>query len=557
MDSSKKTPRNIEDIRSRYKGAQPRTPQSPRPVRPMPVTKPLPVNKPKPVLQNKKPMGKIDLNEPSLINRPLPAYLNNPASNQQKPTIISSSKDKKPRRKWSKKRKIVTTILSILLIIGVVVAVFGASLLGKLNKVFHGNLFSDASAFLNTQPLKGESSGRVNILLAGNSADDVGHDGGNLTDSIMIVSINTKDHTGFMLSIPRDLWVDIPTLGHQKINSAITVSDFNSPGYPSNGMGQLEQIIQTQLGIPINYYVLIDYAAIRDGVNAVGGITVNIQSSDPRGLYDPSVDYVTRGPLVKLTNGQHTLNGEQALDLARARGDASGSYGFELSDFTRTQNQRMMLTALAQKVKTAGVLTNPIRISQLFSALSNNVHTDLSLNNVFRLAQITKPMDITNVQSVSYSYTGMNPLLKGHVDPASGQDALIPSAGVDNFSQLQAYYQQITSSNPITRESANVVVLNASDIVGLASTKGDMLTNKGYSVMSVASASAKYSSTIIVDMSDGKMPATLAGLKQLFPGNVVSLTDKSAETKEALNYTSADFVVILGKNWDSSANSTN
>jgi len=557
MDSSKKTPRNIEDIRSRYKGAQPKAPQPPRPVRPMPVTKPLPVNTPKPVLQNKKPMGKIDLNEPSLINRPLPAYLNHPASNRQKPTIISSSKDKKPRRKWSKKRKIVTTILSILLIIGVVVAVFGASLLGKLNKVFHGNLFSDASAFLNTQPLKGESSGRVNILLAGNSADDVGHNGGNLTDSIMVVSINTKDHTGFILSIPRDLWVNIPTLGHQKINSAITVSDFNSPGYPSNGMGQLEQIIQTQLGIPINYYVLIDYAAIRDGVNAVGGVTVDIQSSDPRGLYDPSIDYSTGGPLVKLTNGQHTLNGVQALNLARARGDSYGSYGFELSDFTRTQNQRMMLAALAQKIKTAGVLTNPIRISQLFSALSNNVHTDLSLNNVFRFAQITKTIDIANIQSASYSYTGMNPLLKGHVDPSSGQSALIPSAGVDNFSELQAYYQQITSTNPITRESSNVVVLNASDIVGLASTKGDMLTSKGYSVMSVASASAKYSSTIIVDMSDGKMPATLAGLKQLFPGNVVSVTDKSAETKEALNYTSADFVVILGKNWDSSANSTN
>ena len=558
MDSNKKQPRNIEDIRSRYKGAQPRVPKTTRPLQtPKAVIKPTPLDRSKPIPQDKRPMGKIDLKEPSLINRPLPAYLNDVATPKQRQTLLPSKKDSKPKKKCSRKRKVVTTILSILLIIGVVVAVFGASLLGKLNKVFHGNLFSDASAFLNTQPLKGESSGRVNILLAGNSADDVGHNGGNLTDSIMVVSINTKDHTGFMLSIPRDLWVNIPTLGHQKINSAITVSDFNSPGYPSNGMGQLEQIIQTQLGIPINYYVLIDYAAIRDGVNAVGGVTVNIKSSDPRGLYDPSVDYVTNGPLVKLSNGQHTLNGEQALDLARARGDAYGSYGFELSDFTRTQNQRMMLTALAQKIKTAGVLTNPIRISQLFSALSNNVHTDLSLNNVFRLAQITKPMDITNVQSVSYSYTGMNPLLKGHVDPSSGQDALIPSAGVDNFTQLQAYYQQITSSNPITRESANVVVLNASDIVGLASTKGDMLTGKGYSVMSLASASAKYSQTMIIDMSDGKMPATLAGLKQYFPGSVVQITDKSAEAKEALNYTSADFVVILGKNWDSSASSTN
>ena len=84
-----------------------------------------------------------------------------------------------------------------------------------------------------------------------------------------------------------------------------------------------------------------------------------------------------------------------------------------------------------------------------------------------------------------------------------------------------------------------------------------MLTGKGYSVMSLASASAKYSQTMIIDMSDGKMPATLAGLKQYFPGSVVQITDKSAEAKEALNYTSADFVVILGKNWDSSASSTN
>ena len=553
MDSNQKPRRNIEDIRSRYRGAQTAKPKlttsqpsMPRPAKELP--KPLPIEI--------KPMGKINLNEPSLVNRSLPAYLDEKDSTR-KPSILPikktkrEKKEKKEKKKWSKKKKVVSTILSILLILGVIVAVFGANLLSKLDKVLHGNLFSDASAFLNTQPLKGESSGRVNILLAGNSADDVGHNGGDLTDSIMIVSIDTTTHNAFMLSIPRDLWVNIPGMGHQKINAAITVSDFSAPGYPSNGMGQLEQIIQTQLGIPINYYVLIDYAALRDATNAVGGISVNIQSSDPRGLYDPSIDFATKGPLVKLSNGWHTLNGQQALDLARARGDAYGSYGYELSDFARTQNQRMMLVALAQKAKSTGVVTNPIKITSLFSAFSNNVQTDMTLNNVLRLAQITKPIDLNSIQSQGFSYAGDNPLLIGHVDPASGQDALIPSSGVDNFTALTQYYQQLTSKNPVVREGANVVILNGSDKTGIASVEGDKITAAGYTVANVGSAGSKYSGTMIVDMSDGKKPATLAGLKNYFPGSVVQSSDKSTQAKEAQNYMSADFVVILGQNWNS------
>jgi len=556
MDRNQKPRRNIEDIRSRYRGAGPVKPQHARPAQ-VPTPKPI-KELPKPLAIEKKPMGKINLNEPSLVNRPLPAYLND-SDSDKKSSILpvktkrKDRKEKKEKKKWSKKKKIVKTFLSILLIIGVVVAVFGASLLSKLDKVLHGNLFSDASAFLNTQPLKGESSGRVNILLAGNSADDVGHNGADLTDSIMVISIDTTTHNAFMLSIPRDLWVDIPTLGHQKINDAITVSDFSAPGYPSNGMGQLEQIIQTQLGIPLDYYVLIDYAALRDAANAVGGIPVNIQSSDPRGLYDPSEDFVTKGPLVKLSNGWHTLNGEQALDLARARGDAYGSYGYELSDFERTQNQRLMLVSLAQKAKSTGVVTNPLKISALFSAFSNNVHTDMTLNNVLRLAQVTKPIDLNSIQSQSFSYAGANPLLKGYVDPGSGQDALIPTSGLDNFTALTQYYQQLTSTNPVVREGANVVILNGSDKTGIASTQGDKLTAAGYNITAVASAGSKYSGTMIVDMSNGKKPASLAGLKGYFPGSVVQPSDKSMQAKEAQNYPNADFVVILGQNWNSAS----
>jgi LCP family protein required for cell wall assembly len=87
-------------------------------------------------------------------------------------------------------------------------------------------------------------------------------------------------------------------------------------------MGLLEETVNQYLGITTNYYAVIDYTAFRDSVDAIGGIDFTVNSSDPRGIYDPSIDWTTKGPLVKLSNGVHHLNGEQALDLARARGDA-------------------------------------------------------------------------------------------------------------------------------------------------------------------------------------------------------------------------------------------
>lgn len=139
---------------------------------------------------------------------------------------------------------------------------FGTSVMGSINKVFHGNVFSDAHALLSGSPLK-ESNGRVNILLAGDSADDPSHRGAGLADSIMVISYSPSSKSGFILSVPRDLWVDIPSLGHQKINAANDVTNFRAPGLPAGGMGQLQQIVQNDFGIPIDYEALIDYTAFK------------------------------------------------------------------------------------------------------------------------------------------------------------------------------------------------------------------------------------------------------------------------------------------------------
>ena len=301
--------------------------------------------------------------------------------------------------------------------------------------------FGGFFGLFSSHQLNGEAQGRVNILLAGDSADDPGHQGADLTDSIMVVSLDTKDNTGFMFSIPRDLWVDIPGFGYQKINAAYEDGqgeNFSQSGYFNGGMGLLDEVIDQDLSIQSQYYALIDYTAFRDSVNAVGGITITINSPDPRGLYDPYAN-------LSLPNGVVTLDGQQALNLARARGDGPGAYGFPQADFGRTQYQRQMLVVVEQKALSLGVLSNPVKIGDLFDAIGNNVQTNFKTDDAQAIYGIAKKIKLSSVQSLTLNESGSNALIQGYITP-SGEDTLIPIAGIGNYSAIQAYIAGLISS---------------------------------------------------------------------------------------------------------------
>lgn len=452
--------------------------------------------------------------------------------------VVTGGRWQRFRQKLTRKR-VILAILAVLLLGG---GWLGFKFASNLQKIFGGNIFD----LLHSTRLRGEDRGRVNILLAGNSADDPGHGGADLTDSIMLISIDTRQNKAFMLSIPRDLWVHIPDDGHQKINNAYVYGqsiNFNQDGYPTGGMGQLEQVVSQDLGIPIDYYGLIDYTAIRDTVDAVGGIDVNVHSCDPRGLYDPNRDYANRRSLVKLSNGWHHLNGIDALDLARARGDPSPygyAYGFCNSDFTRTANQRMMLAALKNKIDSAGVLANPAKLSKLSDALGNNVKTDFKLNEVRRLLSLTQKINNGDVQSLSLDQANGKDLLQSYSAP-DGESALIPAAGLDNFSAIQAFIRQKTSSNAVTQEGATVAVLNGTTVNGLATKVQRQLLTKQIFVSSVGDAPiSSLTTTAIIDTSGGKKPATAGALVKLFGNHLTT------QNVYGLNY-DTDFIVILGR----------
>jgi len=462
----------------------------------------------------------------------------NDSSNMKRKDFRPPSKYKLNR--WQRfKNSLTKKRVAIFLIsfVALVVIWFGGRMLYNAHKIFGGSIFS----FFSNTKLRGEDEGRVNILLAGNSSDDFGHQGGQLTDSIMLLSIDTKNNKAFMLSIPRDLYVDIGKSGYGKINSAYVVGEqnnFTKSGYPKGGMGQLEQVVESKFGLKIHYYALVNYNAFRDAVNAVGGIDVVINSKDSRGLYDPNIDWTNRKPLVKLTNGPHKLNGQQALNLARARGDAYNSYGFAGSDFDRTANQRMMLLALKNKSTSSSVIANPAKLADLSDAVGKNVQTDLKAAQVKRLYNIVKNINSNNVKSLSLNDPNGKELLKGYTAPG-GQSTLIPAAGLNDYSDIQTFILQQISSNPIIQEDAKVVVLNGTDTDGLGSKQKTALASKRINVIKVGDAGNTYAVSQIIDLSKGKKSATRAALINLY-GNKITSVDPYKGLYDA------DFIVIIG-----------
>lgn len=453
------------------------------------------------------------------------------ADNRQRQTPVTPVNPPRRPKKAKKKHswpKVILKAFGILLLLTVIA--FGARFAADLAKLTGDkNPFALIGAFQRA-PLKNEN-GRVNILVAGNSVDDVGHNGASLTDSIMVLSIDTKKNTALMLSVPRDMWVEIPRQGHSKINAA----------YTYDGMDTLKEVIETNLDLPIHYTALVNYGAFKDAVDAVGGISITIKSDDPRGLYDSSLDWTSRTccALAKYPNGTVTLNGKQALNLARARGEGYGSYGFN-ADFTRTENQRLMLLGIREKALKSSTLSNPLKISNLVSAISQNVKTDLQLKEIQTLYSYAKEIDVAKIDSFNINtLKGEDETMLSNYTSPDGQSALIPAAGVDNYSEIATQIKRTFTASPIAKESAKVVVLNATETVGVARTQAAVLTDKGMNIVAQSNATVQPTTTL-VDVSKNK-PNTLAALKTQYKATVITDATMSA------NYPNADIIVILGE----------
>lgn len=413
----------------------------------------------------------------------------------------------------------------MLAIVFVVAGYFSYKLISTSGKVFRGNPFSvlvDEGKKLQT-----DQYGRSNILIFGTSEDDPGHSGADLTDSIMVVSVNQDTKDAFLVSIPRDLEVRYgracttgATAG--KINDVYQCAKNQAGADEPGAQAALREKVGEVLGLTLQYSVHVNYTALKQMVDAVGGITVMIESSDPRGIYER---------YVKLPNGPAHLNGEAALALARAR-NAEGGYGLPRSNFDREQYQQKILIALRDKAASIGTLTSPVAINSLLDAAGDNIRTNFDTSEIKTLIKLGQDIPSQNITRLDLN-NPENRILNGDGNPAAGEY---------NYTELQAFIKAYASGETFMLEGATVAVLNASGVSGAAQQKASSLTDAGFDITKVANApeSLGDSPVKLYDQSGGQKPETLKKLQQML--NIAASTEVPAGIAS-----DADFIVIIGR----------
>jgi anionic cell wall polymer biosynthesis LytR-Cps2A-Psr (LCP) family protein len=469
-------------------------------------------------------------------------------------------KDKKEGKKpKSKARRIIKWVLIGLLVI--VLGIVGFLVVKGLNasgNVLQGNIFN----LIQNEPLKQDANGRSNFLLVGTSEDDKGHEAGNLTDSIMILSVDQKNKNAYTFSIPRDLYVDygeVCVSGYKgKINVYFSCSDEgDNDAAEQNRLAKSRAFFGDIVGLDIQYAAHVNYTVLRDVVKAIGGsIQVNIEGnagngpSPDIGIMDSNFDWKCGKPSQRKINcppsghfidfepGIQTLDAEHALYLAQARGHQAPTVGLAQSNFDRERNQQKILVAIRDKAMSAGTLTNLGAVTGLIDALGGNLRTNIQTKEIRTLMSLGQDIKSENIRSIDF-YTQDNPIFTTGTLPGAGS-SVYPAAGVGNYTELRTYLAKQLTSDPVVREGANITVLNGSGVAGVGQTVADQLTGRNYLVDEVSNApEGTYAAYEVYQIGTGNT-ATAAKLAELYKVTIKTTAPPVSVTGET------DFVIIVG-----------
>lgn len=359
----------------------------------------------------------------------------------------------------------------------------------------------------------------INILLLGYGGGT--HDGAYLTDSIITVHIDPKTQKIFLISIPRDIWVKIPTSAadgiYSKINAAyqIGLDDTNYPNKQkefsgAGGGGKLAEYMVSQVtGLPLNFFVGMDFSGFIKSVDALGGVDIAVEKTfddyeypiegketDACGHTEDEIASLSAqlaSPSAQLTQldafpcryehlhfdaeKQH-MDGATMLKYARSRHSLQDG-----TDFGRAQRQRNLLVAVKQKILSAGFISQAI---PFMTSLGDDLRTDLTLDDVRVLLQNYSLLD--KYQIVSLALTDQNYLQDAVY--SDGQSILESKDGQDNWTSVHNWLIDEFSGKPHP-VSAVIQVENGTRIVGLALRAAERLTKANLNILDPVNAAVR------------------------------------------------------------------
>lgn len=391
-----------------------------------------------------------------------------------------------------------------------------------------------------------DSYGHTNFLLLGTG--NKGHEGADLTDTIMMASIDDEHKLVTLTSIPRDIFIKDTALGPQKINQ-IYYSAKKKFGTSTQGLDAIKQEMEKFTGVQIHYWIKINFDGFRDLVNALGGVDVTVKKN----LYDPLYPKgETKGyEVFSLAAGPQHLDGDTALKYARSRETTS--------DFDRADRQQQVINAIKEKaVKTETILSQD-KISKIFDAVKTNVETNISTKELFTLGSIASDYSTEKIQ---HRFIHNDPSKCGgflYNPPTAlyyGMYVLIPAGKMD----LVHKYMDLSFNYPqIGAENSKIQVLNGTKRGGAAVETKQILRRFCFNVTKFGNASNKnFTETTYYYQQKtdkkGKLvdsrPLALDFLQKLIPGK--ESTEIPEEYLKEGYPQNADIIIELGTDYTNS-----
>jgi len=459
----------------------------------------------------------------------------------------------------SKTSKIKDAGLSIIktnaiLIVIICVAVFGiykatAKVSSIISDISSGVSVKEILLSVISSPLDEDEYGHTNFLLLGIGGGD--HDGGDLTDSIIIASLDEYSNLVPMLSIPRDLYVEYNEAGTygDRINRYYELSKLDYEDSVEDeeeaqklALEDTAEKVSEILGIEIHYYALIDFVGFVEVVDAIGGIDVYLESSFYDNAYPvEGTDYFQT---FSLSSGDNHLDGETALKYARSR--------HTTSDFDRAIRQQEILNAIKDKTFSLGVLGSPGKLKDLYEAISDNFVTNLNFTEIAHLGKLADDFSGDSMLSQVFTDTPWETAGFLYAPPRemfNGAAVFLPSSG--HYSEIQDFANLFLYHTDLFEEQIPLQIVNSTKHEGLATDTMVYLKRYGFNVTRYGNAArVGETQTTIFNLAGEELEGskTLEYLQKMLPGAVI--TSEIPEDYSPINWeTEADIIIEMGEDF--------
>lgn len=312
------------------------------------------------------------------------------------------------------------------------------------------------------------------------------------TDTMILLTVDPLNKTAGMLSIPRDMWVNIPGFGYHRINTAYPLGEGSK--LPGGGAGLAMKTVEQFVGVPVQYAALVDFNSFVKFIDTLGGLDMHIRE-------EIIVDPVGQGNTKKLEPGVQALDGATVLAYARMRYTKDG-------DFDRSKRQQEVIMALRDQIVTFNQLPDLVAKSpQLYKDLSSGIRTNLTLEQVIQLAWLGTQIDVGNIKrGVFDPHTDVNYVTA--VTQDGTQEVLVPvpdririlrDTVFVSGSQYGPSAASGSAADLVIAEAARVTIRNGTQQAGTATKAGELLRAAGVNIVSEANADRAYTVTTIVD----------------------------------------------------------